>query len=158
MGGLGALNYAARHPGMFRAAASFSGIVDTRLTSAESARYQRLVRANGADAAELWGDPQTNAKRWAGHNPTDLAARLHGTTLFISCGNGQPGPLDTSSTTPDPIEQHIHAENLAFTTRLRQLNVPATVDLYGTGTHNWPYWQREFHKAWPLLARALRTN
>jgi diacylglycerol O-acyltransferase / trehalose O-mycolyltransferase / mycolyltransferase Ag85 len=32
MGGLGALAYAARHPGLFRAAASFSGIVDTRLT------------------------------------------------------------------------------------------------------------------------------
>jgi hypothetical protein len=90
--------------------------------------------------------------------PTDLAARLRGTTLFVSGGNGQPGPLDAATTTPDPIEQAIDAENLAFTARLRQLGIPATVDLYGDGTHNWPYWQREFHKAWPLLAQALGTN
>jgi diacylglycerol O-acyltransferase / trehalose O-mycolyltransferase / mycolyltransferase Ag85 len=158
MGGLGALDYAARHPGMFRAAASFSGIVGTRLNSSESARYERLVRANGADPDDLWGDPKGNAKRWAEHNPTDLAAQLRGTTLFVSAGNGQTGPLDTGSAAPDPIEQSIHAENLAFTTRLRQLHIPATVDLYGTGTHNWPSWQRELHKAWPLLTRALRTD
>ena len=158
MGGLGALDYAARHPGMFRAAASFSGIVDTRLSSSESARYQRLVRANGADPDELWGDPQADARRWAEHNPTDLAARLRGTTLFVSAGNGQPGPLDAGTTTSDLIEPSIDAENLAFTARLRQLGIPATVDLYGDGTHNWPYWQREFHKAWPLLAQALGTN
>jgi diacylglycerol O-acyltransferase / trehalose O-mycolyltransferase len=158
MGGLGALDYAARHPGMFRAAASFSGIVDTRLSSSESAKYEQLLQANGGDPEDLWGDPHDNAKRWAEHNPTDLAAQLRRTTLFVSAGNGQPGPLDTDTTTPDPIEQSIDAENLAFTARLRQLNVPATVDLYGNGTHNWPYWQREFHKAWPLLARALGTD
>ncbi len=32
MGGFGALSYAGRHPGMFRAAASYSGVVDTRHT------------------------------------------------------------------------------------------------------------------------------
>lgn len=47
MGGLGALAYAARHPGLFRAAASFSGIVDTRLTQRESMRYVDLVRSQG---------------------------------------------------------------------------------------------------------------
>ena len=47
MGGLGALAYAARHPGLFRAAASFSGIVDTRLTPQESMRYVGLVPLPG---------------------------------------------------------------------------------------------------------------
>ena len=41
MGRLGALDYAARHRGMFRAAASFSGIVDTRLSPRESQRLRR---------------------------------------------------------------------------------------------------------------------
>jgi diacylglycerol O-acyltransferase / trehalose O-mycolyltransferase / mycolyltransferase Ag85 len=73
-----------------------------------------------------------------------------------SAGNGQPGPLEVGrTTTPDPIEESIHAENLAFTARLRQLSIPATVDLYDNGTHSWPYWQRELHKAWPVIARAL---
>jgi hypothetical protein len=29
------------------------------------------------------------------------------------------------------------------------------VDLYGAGTHNWVYWQRELHAAWPLIAGGL---
>jgi len=49
MGGLGALAYAARRPGLFRAAASFSGIVDTRLTPQEPMRYADLVRSQGED-------------------------------------------------------------------------------------------------------------
>jgi S-formylglutathione hydrolase FrmB len=43
MGGLGALGYAARHPGKYTAVASFSGIVHTRLSSDESQGYLGLV-------------------------------------------------------------------------------------------------------------------
>jgi S-formylglutathione hydrolase FrmB len=49
MGGLGALAYAARQHGLFRAAASFSGIVDTRLSPQEAMRYVDLVRSQGED-------------------------------------------------------------------------------------------------------------
>ena len=51
MGGLGALDYAARHPGMFTVAASFSGIVHTRLSSDESQGYLGLVQSQGAGSA-----------------------------------------------------------------------------------------------------------
>jgi S-formylglutathione hydrolase FrmB len=77
--------------------------------------------------------------------------------LFVSAGNGQPGPLDTDSTSPDSIEPEIHTENVSFTRRLRQLHAEVTVDLYGNGTHNWVYWQRELHRAWPLLTADLTT-
>jgi S-formylglutathione hydrolase FrmB len=33
--------------------------------------------------------------------------------------------------------------------------VPATFDLYGAGTHSWPYWERELHRAMPELLAAL---
>jgi S-formylglutathione hydrolase FrmB len=39
--------------------------------------------------------------------------------------------------------------------RLRELGVPATIDLYGPGTHSWPYWQRELHKAMPRILAQL---
>jgi diacylglycerol O-acyltransferase/trehalose O-mycolyltransferase len=73
MGGLGALAYAARHRGLFRAAASFSGITDTRLSAQESMRYIGLVRSQGDDPSHLWGDPRGDAAVWAAHNPYDLA-------------------------------------------------------------------------------------
>jgi diacylglycerol O-acyltransferase / trehalose O-mycolyltransferase len=30
--------------------------------------------------------------------------------------------------------------------------------LYGLGTRNWVYWQRELHRAWPLLTSTLRPS
>jgi diacylglycerol O-acyltransferase / trehalose O-mycolyltransferase len=47
MGGLGALTCTARHPGLFAAAASFSGIVHTRLSVDESRFYLRLIDSEG---------------------------------------------------------------------------------------------------------------
>jgi diacylglycerol O-acyltransferase / trehalose O-mycolyltransferase / mycolyltransferase Ag85 len=158
MGGLGALGYAARHPGLFRAAASFSGIVDTRLTPQESARYVGLVRSQGENPDHLWGNPRDRSAVWAAHNPYDLAAKLRGTLLFVAVGTGQPGPLDAAGTEPSTIESSLAAENAALADRLRGLNIPAQFDFYGPGTHNWRYWQQDLHKAWPMLEHALGTD
>jgi diacylglycerol O-acyltransferase / trehalose O-mycolyltransferase len=158
MGGLGALDYAARHRGMFRAAASFSGIVDTRLTQRESQRYVGLVHSQGADPSGLWGDPRDHAVVWAEHNPYDLASHLRGIPLHLAVGTGKPGPLDPPGTAPSTIESALAAENQALAARLRALNIPAQYDFYGPGTHNWPYWQRDLHRAWPLLQTALGGN
>jgi diacylglycerol O-acyltransferase/trehalose O-mycolyltransferase len=40
--------------------------------------------------------------------------------------------------------------------RARTLGVPVHADLYRAGTHNWPYWQRELHRALPVLLGAIR--
>lgn len=158
MGGLGALGYAARHPGIYSAAASFSGIVHTRLSSEVSQGYLGLVSSQGtADPLALWGDPAADATTWKNHNPYDLAPELTHIPLFISAGNGDPGPLDESGTAPDSIEPTINAENKKFVQRLRQVGANVTVDLYGDGTHNWVYWQRELHRAWPILTDKLQS-
>lgn len=155
MGGLGALDYAARHPGMFTVAASFSGVVDTRLSPGVSQAYLSLVESQGEDPYALWGDPDGDVDVWRAHNPYDLAARLAGTRLYISAGSGQPGPLDSAGTTRDQTETDIRAQNEAFAKRVRALHLDARIDLYSPGTHNWVYWQRELHKAWPLLTEGL---
>jgi diacylglycerol O-acyltransferase / trehalose O-mycolyltransferase len=159
MGGLGALGYAARHPGMYSAAASFSGIVHTRLSSDVSQGYLGLVSSQGTpDPLALWGDPEADAATWKQHNPYDLAPQLTRIPLFISAGNGDPGPLDESGTAPDSIEPAINAENKKFVQHLRQVGASVTVDLYGDGTHNWVYWQRELHRAWPILTNKLEST
>jgi diacylglycerol O-acyltransferase/trehalose O-mycolyltransferase len=156
MGGLGALGYAARHPGSYASAASFSGIVHTRLSKQESQGYLGLVQSQGEDPAALWGDPTTDVDVWREHNPYDLAAQLKAIPIFVSAGNGQRGPLDKPGAGVDEIEQSIGAENKAFASRLRELGAGAQIDLYGPGTHNWVYWQRELHKAWPMITASLR--
>jgi hypothetical protein len=83
------------------------------------------------------------------------AARWSVLYLLHGCCDSYLSWTRSTDIVPDPIEESIYAENLAFTARLRQLSIPATVDLYDNGTHSWPYWQRELHKAWPVIARAL---
>ena len=155
MGGLGALVYTARHPGLFRVAASFSGIVHTRLSPATSQGYLGLLRTQGEEPLALWGDPRQDADVWAAHNPYDLAPKLRGTPLFVSVGNGEPGPLDWPGTASNQIESSLAAQHAAFADRLHTLGIPARLDFYGAGTHNWPYWQRELHRAWPMFQQAL---
>jgi ABC-type glycerol-3-phosphate transport system permease component/S-formylglutathione hydrolase FrmB len=160
MGGLGAMAYAARHPGLFRAAASFSGILDTRPDGPGDGAGVVLdvLRSQRQDPLALWGDPVGQAATWRDHDPYRLASRLRRTALFVAFGDGRPGPLDRPEVVAGgagQLEARIHALNLAFVARLRTLGIPAQVHAYGPGTHDWPYWQRELHRALPVLLRSL---
>jgi S-formylglutathione hydrolase FrmB len=86
MGGLGAMAYAARHPGLFRAAASFSGILDTRPDGPGDGAGLVLdvLRSQRQDPLALWGDPIGQAATWRDHDPYRLASRLRGTVLFVA--------------------------------------------------------------------------
>ena len=160
MGGLGAMAYAARHPGMFAAAASYSGLLHTRYQGNPlpgPRMIQDLLRDFDEDPDALWGDPRRQGEVWAAHNPYDLAARLRGVGLFVSFGNGRPGPLDTpGASEARRIEGYLYPQNLAFVERLGQLGIPVRSDNYGPGSHDWPYWQRELHRSLPMLLGALQ--
>jgi diacylglycerol O-acyltransferase/trehalose O-mycolyltransferase len=155
MGGLGALDYAARHPGMFAVAASFSGIVHTRLSSDESQGYLGLINSQGEDPLALWCAPDANVDPWKQHNRTTLQQNSKACGCSSQPGNGRPGPLDLTGANQDSIETSIGAENRAFARRVQQPGLDAQIDLYGPGTHNWVYWQRELHRAWPLISEGL---
>jgi diacylglycerol O-acyltransferase/trehalose O-mycolyltransferase len=150
MGGGGAMAYAARHPGLFGAAASFSGLVHPL---ADAGFLLGLLSGYTDDASAIWGDPDADRDVWAAHDPTELAARLRGTRLFVSTGDGRPGPLDAAGAGRDRIEPVVEGESRAFAARLRALGIPAATDFYGRGTHTWPYWERELRRALPVLFR-----
>ncbi|QFU90455.1 alpha/beta hydrolase family protein [Amycolatopsis sp. YIM 10] len=156
MGGFGALSYAARNPGMFRAAASYSGLVHTTFGGEPATTgILNLIAAFGEDPLKLWGDPVAQARIWAAHNPYDLARRLRGIPVFLASGNGEPGPLDPLGAAFDPLEQTLGAQAVVTADRLREVGVKVTTCLYGPGTHTWPYWERELHRSLPMLAKAL---
>ncbi len=155
MGGLGAMVYAARHPGMFRAAASYSGLLHTTLDAGASANIMGLVAREGLDRYGLWGEPAAQADIWAAHNPYDLVPRLRGVRLFVSAGTGDPGPLDPSDAMFDRTERFVDAQSVAFARRAGELGLTLTTDFYGAGTHSWPYWQRELHRSFPTLMDSI---
>jgi S-formylglutathione hydrolase FrmB len=151
MGGLGAMAYAARHPGMFAAAASFSGVLDT---TGDRAATRQLVGRNGEDSGALWGDPQRDKEVWEAHNPTALAGRLKDVRLYVSCGDGRPGSLDPPGATAD-YEGALLDQARTFTERAKAAGARVTTDFYGAGTHTWPYWERALERALPMLRAAI---
>ncbi|MGW8700306.1 alpha/beta hydrolase-fold protein [Streptomyces eurythermus] len=86
-GGYGAMAMAARHPGAFGAAASYSGVLNT--TDLDTARLLGTILVReGLYPDTLWGNLLFNLANWIARNPTDQAGQLRGTQLYVSQGKG----------------------------------------------------------------------
>jgi diacylglycerol O-acyltransferase / trehalose O-mycolyltransferase len=152
MGGHGAMVYAARRPGMFAAAASFSGVLHPL---ADPRWLLGLFGEFTEDPLAIWGDPERDRDVWAAHDPTELADRLDGTALFVSSGDGRAGRFEPPGAERDPLERALLPQSRAFVAELRRRDIPVRADFYGPGTHDWPYFERELKRALPLLLDAL---
>ena len=81
--------------------------------------------------------------------------RLRGTPALRRLRRRAAGPVRPLRAPPDGIEAMVgprRGVRRAGCARCR----PARTDLYGPGTHTWPYWRRELHRALPTLLGALR--
>ena len=144
MGGYGAMEYAARQPDLFVAAAAYSGILDPLGSGAYT------------PTGDVWGDPLAQADVWREHDPLDNVSALVGKTLFVSYGDGHAGPFDNGVVPEGDLESWVAEQDARFVARLKALNIPATVDTY-VGTHSEPYWERELQRSLPLLLAALQS-
>lgn len=143
MGGYGAMHYATAQPESFRAAASFSGVLDP-------------VGSYFVPGPWVWGDRTAQADVWAAHDPVAMAGALEGKPLYVAWGDGQPGPLDPAGATVDDTEAWVAPQNEAFVARLDELHIPVTAE-HGPGTHTWPYWELGLHRALPILLDAVES-
>jgi S-formylglutathione hydrolase FrmB len=161
MGGFGSLSYAGRHPGLFAAAASFSGAIDTRyLTPLSGIAFTLLHDQFGTPNDKVWGNQVTDSAVWKAHNPTDLVKRYKkaGTKLYLASGTGTPGgPAGDDPGNPGGylIEQFVFQMNVSFVRALLLQHVPFHQDYYLGGYHGWPYWQRELHWALPQMLNVI---
>ncbi len=159
MGGFGAFSYAARHPDLFTAAASYSGGVD--LNAELFGAPIGLIAVDGslslagfdATGASLFGDFDTENILWRAHNPVDLAANLGGLKLALYTGNGLPGGPFGPDDGQDIIEVGAHEMNVNLDRRLGRLGLPHRWVDYGPGGHTWPYWRRDLRRTVPWLLR-----
>jgi S-formylglutathione hydrolase FrmB len=153
MGGFGTMSYAARHPDLFAAAASFSGAVNTN-----SIFLQPLTGTEGwqkGEPAAVHGPRATQEVRWRGANPWDLAENLDGLDLTIRTGNGQAGGPGGDS--GDPIESEVHEESVSLHQRLNEFGIPHLWDDYGPGGHTWYYWKRDLEQLMPQLSQVFAS-
>jgi S-formylglutathione hydrolase FrmB len=153
MGGYGAIVYAAKRPGMFAAAASFSGLLHITRRGMPAFIAAMLLREREQRHA-LWGSPRRDRARWLANDPYHLAERLRGTALYLSCADGKPPPSDDVPPGSGMLERWVAPTTESLATRLAALGIPVTVSR-GHGAHEWPTWQRELERSWPFLLRAL---
>ncbi|MEV5648251.1 alpha/beta hydrolase family protein [Nocardia sp. NPDC052254] len=172
MAGNSVLELAIAKPDLYRSVASYSGCAQTSDPLGQKVVSEMIKIWGHADPDNMWG-PVTSPL-WADNDPYLHADRLRGVNMFVSSGNGMPGPYDT----PDSkyltygyssgeeavadqmligglIEAGANACTHNFQNRLGQLGIPATFDFTANGTHSWGYWQDAFKKSWPVLARGL---
>ena len=147
-GGGGAMKYAAANPGTFGAAGAFSGAVDTDLSwpsypaASEALWLATLYPAYGPEGHCTWGDFIAQQVIWRDNEATYKATNLRGTALWMAAGDGTQGPYDPSPTF-DPTEWTVNQMTQALMAQLDGAKIPYTAELYGPGTHTWPYWKRD---------------
>ena len=128
MGGFGALSYAARNPGTYVAAASFSGALELSrprpIDLAPRLRSLKLLELRTGD-----GTP----------GPLDAAGTRAGCVACV-------------------IERFLQAMNVRMHRRLAALGIRHVWDDYGPGTHDWPYWRRDLRATLPDLMRVLAAR
>jgi hypothetical protein len=145
--------YAARHPGLFVSASSFSGAVDTNSPGVQPVTQASGLSDGSHTPGAIFGLRSTEEVRWRGHNPWDLAGNLKGLSLTLRTGNGSPGGPGGDS--GDPVEAEVHTESVNMHNRLLELKLPHVWDDYGAGGHAWYYWQRDLRETLPGIMKTF---
>ncbi len=160
-GAEGALMLAERNPGLYQAVAGYSGCYSTRgplgreLTSL-------VVIDGGATTDMMWGP--YGGPDWQAHDIFAHADGLRGTTVYLSSGNGLPGPHETLDV--PQLERRIviggllEAGSNLCTDQLVPVLQAAGVDVVRSaqpvGEHDWPYWRDELARSWPVISARLQ--
>ena len=158
MGAQAAVMLTHRHPDLYRGVAAFSGCYSTDDALGRLV-LQTTITSQGGDPTNMWSDPQ--GPEWRSHDSVRNAGNLRGKQIYLSVSNGLPGKFEEGSDNMrrlvlgGTIEASANVCTHIFESRLKQLDIPVTVDYAGAGVHEWDYWRVQLPKAWPTLAKAL---
>ena len=154
-------------PRRFRMVGSFSGCIQTS-NPAGQAMVASIVTARRGNPLNMWGPPTDPA--WTTNDAALNAEKLRGVQVYVTTGNGLPGPLDTlngpgvKSSPMKLLDQLIIGGVLDGITvvctallrdRLAALDIPATFDFRPAGTHSWGYWEQDMHTYWERAAALI---
>ena len=162
-GGFCATSYAARHPDLFSATYSYSGVPDISSRPETIVGSTAIINAtevglNGVPPNSMFGDRVSNEVNWKAHDPATLVENLRATRIYLYTGNGGPGPYDTVDPVNIPgylsssgIEWLVHQDTTYFHEQLDSIGLPHYFNDYGGGTHTWGYWARDLRWSMPQL-------
>lgn len=169
MGGFSAFSLAAKHAELYKAAASYSGYLNSQAAGLpEFLQYVLSSQSMASDPANLWGTP--DKAPWTENNPTAQIAKLKGMSLYLSAGTGGNGPYDKALGFLGLSSEYIGAllevvanystqsfNQTAIASGVNTANT-YTTDLANPGIHSWGYWNVQYRKSWPQMAAAIGAN
>lgn len=169
------LTIAQNHPGRFQAIGSYSGCAET--STPVGHEFINIVTGmrGGANLDNMWGP--FPGPGWTANDPVAQAHKFVGQrdngqlpAMFISTGNGLPGPHETMenwrlrNSIPALANQAIVGGIIEAATqyctanlsrRFAELQIPAHFDFAPNGTHSWGYWEDDLKQSWPMMAAAM---
>ena len=150
------MSYAGRHPGLFAAAVSFSGAVNTRFPLVRSLICVSSM-AHLRPPFAINPLPVSGAVHWEAHNPYDLAENLRGLHLTLTTGDGRPTRLRSpGDRRPKDLQEHqVRAMTLSLHRRLDELGIAHTLRDYGNIGHTFDNWRPAFAEELPGLMGAI---
>ena len=149
MGGTAALNLAAKHPGQFRQAMSYSGYLTTTAPGMQTMLRLAMLDTGGFNVNAMYGSV-INPRRFE-NDPFWNMGGLHGKDVYVSAASGLWGPQDNGTRVDHRINGSVlEAVSLATTraweakARAEGLNV--TADYPATGIHSWTQFSSQLYK------------
>lgn len=175
------LTIAQKHPGRFDAIGSYSGCAETSTPIGHEFINIVTGMRGGADLNNMWGpfpgEPRAGTNSWFDNDPVWGAWRFKEQmdrgqlpAMFISTGNGLPGPHESlenwrlRNSIPALANQAIVGGVIEAATqyctanlarRFGELGIPAHFDFAPNGTHSWGYWEDDLKQSWPMMANAM---
>ncbi|RPA59050.1 esterase family protein [Gordonia oryzae] len=157
MSGTSALNLASRHPGFYKAVASYSGYPTVTMPGFTQG-IQASVSTMGGDPNNMWGIYP--AGEWFQNDPFLSAGNLSGHYVYVSSGSGMGSKYDSSITPGSanfnpvhfaqmvPLEVAASTSSRIYIARLQTLPIHLTTNITPDGDHWWTYWQSDFKQSW----------
>ncbi|MCU1687172.1 MAG: hypothetical protein JWQ81_7911 [Amycolatopsis sp.] len=153
MGGYGAMRYAMRHPGMFRAAGSLSGLVHLTRRGMGPLLGVLAVR-EGMRPGRIWGPRRAAADVWAENDPVLRPEAFAGMKVYLAAGDGHRVPGEQFVAGMGLLERYARVMNEDFAERLTLAGVDVTTR-FTTGTHFWKALSASLDEFWPFAVESL---
>jgi diacylglycerol O-acyltransferase / trehalose O-mycolyltransferase len=145
-----AVDYAVQAPGLFRAVASYSGMLNP---SADPGQVGMTMMGGGLSADNMWGP--AGGPLWIQHDPTRNAGALKGTAVYVAAsGSGNVGSVDRlpegfgPNFTGGLIERIVADSTKAFADAAGAAGVPITYVVRPDGSHTWGLFESEMQESW----------
>ena len=153
-----AVDYAVQAPGVFRAVASYSGMLNP---SADPQQVGLTLIGGGLSADNMWGPG--GGPLWIQHDPTRNVGALKGTAVYAAASAaGNVGAVDRlpegfgPNFTGGLIERIVADSTKAFADAAAAAGVPITYVVRPEGSHTWGLFESEMQESWnTTIARAL---